>query len=110
MLDRTAYCLCKRKESEVLIWKREKTNKADIDKVRHIEGFPVGKMTEDINALSPMPFIRLAQIHSLEEFLSVKMELHMMKKWNLSKRTFCSRCSEGKADPYLFGTRPITLR
>ena len=39
--------------------------KADIDKVRHIEGFPIAK-DEDIIALSCPPHItRLAQIPSL---------------------------------------------
>lgn len=57
---------------------RRKLTKEDIDKVRNIEGFPIGS-DEDIIALSDAPFIRLARIRSLRILLR-SMVLRMMKQ------------------------------
>lgn len=57
---------------------RRKLTKEDIDKVRNIEGFPLGT-DEDIIALSDAPFYTAARIPSLR-ILSRSMVLLMMRQ------------------------------
>ena len=46
----------------------QKLTKADIDKVRHIEGFPIGK-DEDIIALSRPPYYTACPNPFIEDFI-----------------------------------------
>lgn len=57
---------------------RRKLTKEDIDKVRNIEGFPIGS-DEDILHFRMRRFIRLVPIHSLKILLR-SMVLRMMKQ------------------------------
>lgn len=54
-----------------------KLTKADIDKVRGVEGFPIGS-DEDIIALSDAPYYTACPNPFIDEFIK-KMELLMMR-------------------------------
>ena len=47
---------------------RRKLTKEDLDKVRHIEGFPIGK-DEDIIALSDAPYYTACPNPFIEDFI-----------------------------------------
>lgn len=67
-----------RNESEETAMERRKLTKEDIDKVRNIEGFPIGT-DEDIIALSDAPFYTACPNPFIED-LSRSMAFRMMRQ------------------------------
>lgn len=74
-----------------------KLTKADIDKVRHIEGFPVGK-DEDIIALSNAPYYTACPNPFIEEFIREKGSSYDEAIDNYHREPFATDVSEGKFD------------
>ena len=77
--------------------KRELT-KQDIDKVRSIEGFPIGS-DEDIIALSDAPYYTACPNPFIEEFIRENGTPYDEKTDDYHREPFASDVSEGKADP-----------
>ncbi|MEG1846709.1 MAG: DNA methyltransferase, partial [Oscillospiraceae bacterium] len=75
-----------------------KLTKADIDKVRGIEGFPIGS-DEDIIALSDAPYYTACPNPFIEEFIKENATPYDEETDNYHKEPFASDISEGKYDP-----------
>lgn len=75
-----------------------KLTKADIDKVRHIEGFPIGS-DEDIIALSDAPFYTMCPNPFIEEFIREYGVPYDETTDNYHREPFAADVSEGKYDP-----------
>lgn len=77
--------------------KRELT-KQDIDKVRDIEGFPIGT-DEDIIALSDAPYYTACPNPFIEEFIRENGTPYDEETDDYHREPFASDVSEGKSDP-----------
>ncbi|MDD4566097.1 MAG: DNA methyltransferase [Eubacteriales bacterium] len=78
--------------------KKRKLTKADIDKVRHIEGFPIAK-DEDIIALSNPPFYTACPNPFIEDFIRENGTPYDEATDNYHREPFAADVSEGKNDP-----------
>lgn len=76
-----------------------KLTKEDIDKVRHIEGFPIGT-DEDIIALSNAPYYTACPNPFIEEFIQENGKIYDEETDDYHREPFTSDVSEGKHDPY----------
>ncbi|MGX7100099.1 DNA methyltransferase [Globicatella sanguinis] len=74
-----------------------KLTKADIDKVRHIEGFPVGS-DEDIIALSNAPYYTACPNPFIEEFIRENGTPYDEATDDYHREPFAADVSEGKRD------------
>lgn len=72
--------------------------KADIDKVRHIEGFPIAK-DEDIIALSDAPFYTACPNPFIEDFIRENGKPYDEATDDYHREPFAADVSEGKNDP-----------
>lgn len=75
-----------------------KLTKADIDKVRHIEGFPIGK-DEDIIALSRPPYYTACPNPFIEDFIRENGTPYDEATDDYHREPFAADVSEGKSDP-----------
>lgn len=75
-----------------------KLTKEDIDKVRHIEGFPIGS-DEDIIALSDAPYYTACPNPFIEEFIRENGTPYDEETDDYHKEPFAADVSEGKYDP-----------
>lgn len=75
-----------------------KLTKADIDKVRHIEGFPIAK-DEDIIALSRPPYYTACPNPFIEEFIRENGTPYDEATDDYHREPFAADVSEGKSDP-----------
>ena len=75
-----------------------KLTKADIDKVRHIEGFPIAK-DEDIIALSRPPYYTACPNPFIEEFIQEKGTPYDEASDDYHREPYSGDVSEGKSDP-----------
>ncbi len=75
-----------------------KLTKADIDKVRHIEGFPIAK-DEDIIALSRPPYYTACPNPFIEEFIRENGTPYDEATDDYHREPFAADISEGKTDP-----------
>lgn len=72
-----------------------KLTKADIDKVRHIEGFPIGK-DEDIIALSRPPYYTACPNPFIEDFIRENGTPYDEATDDYHREPFAADVSEGK--------------
>ena len=77
---------------------RRKLTKEDLDKVRHIEGFPIGK-DEDIIALSDAPYYTACPNPFIEDFIRENGTPYDEATDDYHREPFAADVSEGKADP-----------
>ena len=77
---------------------RRKLTKADIDKVRHVEGFPSGS-DEDIIALSDAPYYTACPNPFVEEFIHEYGTPYDDATDDYHREPFAADVSEGKNDP-----------
>ena len=77
---------------------KRKLTKADIDKVRHIEGFPIAK-DEDIIALSDAPYYTACPNPFIEEFIRENGKPYDEATDDYHREPFATDVSEGKMDP-----------
>ena len=77
---------------------RRKLTKEDIDKVRNIEGFPVGT-DEDIIALSDAPFYTACPNPFIEDFIKEYGTPYDEATDDYHREPFAADVSEGKNDP-----------
>lgn len=77
---------------------QRKLTKADIDKVRHIAGFPVAK-DEDIIALSRPPYYTACPNPFIEEFIRENGTPYDEATDDYHREPFAADVSEGKNDP-----------
>ena len=77
---------------------RRKLTKEDIDKVRGIEGFPIGT-DEDIIALSDAPFYTACPNPFVEEFIRENGTPYCEETDTYHKEPFAADVSAGKSDP-----------
>lgn len=77
---------------------RRKLTKADIDKVRDIEGFPIGS-DEDIIALSDAPYYTACPNPFIEEFIRENGTPYDEETDDYQREPFATDVSEGKNDP-----------
>ena len=75
-----------------------KLTKTDIDKVRHIEGFPIAK-DEDIIALSRPPYYTACPNPFIEEFIRENGTPYDETTDDYDREPFAADVSEGKTDP-----------
>lgn len=75
-----------------------KLTKADIDKVRHIEGFPMGA-DEDIISLSNTPYYTACPNPFIEEFIREHGTPYDEATDDYHREPFAADVSEGKSDP-----------
>lgn len=75
-----------------------KLTKADLDKVRHIEGFPIAQ-DEDIIALSSAPYYTACPNPFIEEFIRENGTPYDEATDNYHREPFAADVSEGKYDP-----------
>lgn len=75
-----------------------KLTKADLDKVREIEGFPIAD-DEDIIALSDAPFYTACPNPFIEEFIAENGTPYDEATDNYHREPFAADVSEGKTDP-----------
>ena len=75
-----------------------KLTKEDIDKVRHIEGFPVAK-DEDIIALSNAPYYTACPNPFIKDFISEHGKPYDEVTDDYHREPFAADVSEGKTDP-----------
>ena len=78
--------------------KPRKLTKEDIDKVRDIEGFPIGT-DEDIIALSDAPYYTACQNPFIEEFIRENGTPYDEETDDYHREPFAADVSEGKNDP-----------
>lgn len=76
---------------------RRKLTKEDIDKVRNIEGFPIGT-DEDIIALSDAPYYTACPNPFIEEFVREKGTPYDEETDDYHREPFAADVSEGKGD------------
>ena len=77
---------------------RRKLTKEDIDKVRNIEGFPIGS-DEDIIALSDAPFYTACPNPFIEDFIKEYGTPYDEATDDYHREPFAADVSEGKTDP-----------
>lgn len=77
---------------------RRKLTKEDIDKVRDIEGFPIGS-DEDIIALSDAPYYTACPNPFIEEFIRENGTPYDEATDDYHREPFAADVSEGKNDP-----------
>ena len=77
---------------------RRKLTKADIDKVRDIEGYPIAK-DEDIIALSDAPFYTACPNPFIEDFIKENGTPYDEASDDYHREPFAADVSEGKSDP-----------
>lgn len=77
---------------------RRKLTKEDIDKVRNIEGFPIGT-DEDIIALSDAPFYTACPNPFIEDFIKEYGTPYDEATDNYHREPFAADVSEGKNEP-----------
>ena len=77
---------------------RKKLTKEDIDKVRNIEGFPIGS-DEDIIALSDAPFYTACPNPFIEDFIKEYGTPYDEATDDYHREPFAADVSEGKTDP-----------
>ena len=77
---------------------RRKLTKEDLDKVRHIEGFPIGK-DEDIIALSDAPYYTACPNPFIEDFIRENGTPYDEATDDYHREPFAADVSEGKYDP-----------
>ncbi|MFR5484992.1 MAG: DNA methyltransferase [Blautia massiliensis (ex Durand et al. 2017)] len=77
---------------------RRKLTKEDIDKVRNIEGFPIGT-DEDIIALSDAPFYTACPNPFIEDFIKEYGTPYDEATDDYHREPFAADVSEGKNDP-----------
>lgn len=77
---------------------RRKLTKEDIDKVRNIEGFPIGT-DEDIIALSDAPYYTACPNPFIEEFIRENGTPYDEATDDYHREPFAADVSEGKNDP-----------
>ena len=77
---------------------KRKLTKADIDKVRNIEGFPIAK-DEDIIALSDAPYYTACPNPFIEEFIRENGKPYDELTDDYHREPFAADVSEGKNDP-----------
>lgn len=77
---------------------RRKLTKEDIDKVRNIEGFPIGS-DEDIIALSDAPFYTACPNPFIEDFIKEYGTPYDEATDDYHREPFAADVSEGKSDP-----------
>lgn len=75
-----------------------KLTKEDLDKVRNIEGFPIGK-DEDIIALSDPPYYTACPNPFIEEFIKENGTPYDEETDIYHREPFATDVSEGKSDP-----------
>lgn len=75
-----------------------KLTKEDLDKVRNIEGFPIGT-DEDIIALSNAPYYTACPNPFIEEFIKEKGSPYDEESDDYHREPFSADVSEGKYDP-----------
>lgn len=75
-----------------------KLTKEDIDKVRHIEGFPIAK-DEDIIALSDPPYYTACPNPFIEDFIKEHGKPYDEATDDYHREPFAADVSEGKNDP-----------
>lgn len=75
-----------------------KLTKADIDKVRHIEGFPIAR-DEDIIALSHPPYYTACPNPFIEDFIREHSTPYDEATDDYHREPFAADVSEGKNDP-----------
>ena len=75
-----------------------KLTKEDIDKVRNIEGFPIGT-DEDIIALSDAPYYTACPNPFIEEFIKENGTPYDEATDDYHREPFAADVSEGKNDP-----------
>lgn len=75
-----------------------KLTKKDMDKVRHIEGFPIGK-DEDIIALSDPPYYTACPNPFIEDFIKEHGTPYDEETDDYHREPFAADVSEGKNDP-----------
>ena len=75
-----------------------KLTKEDIDKVRHIEGFPIAK-DEDIISLSDAPHYTACPNPFIEEFIKENGKPYDEETDDYHREAFAADVSEGKTDP-----------
>lgn len=85
-------------ESEETAMERRKLTKEDIDKVRNIEGFPIGT-DEDIIALSDAPFYTACPNPFIEDFIKEYGIPYDEATDDYHREPFAADVSEGKTDP-----------
>ena len=78
--------------------KPRKLTKEDIDKVRNIEGFPIGT-DEDIIALSDAPYYTACPNPFIEEFIKENGHPYDEVTDDYHREPFAADVSEGKTDP-----------
>lgn len=76
-----------------------KLTKEDIDKVRNIEGFPIGS-DEDIIALSDAPYYTACPNPFIEDFIKEYGHPYDEKTDDYHREPFTADISEGKHDPF----------
>lgn len=77
---------------------RIKLTKEVLDKVRHIDGYPIGK-DDDIIALSDAPYYTACPNPFIEEFLRENGNPYDESTDDYHREPFAADVSEGKADP-----------
>lgn len=77
---------------------RRKLTKSDIDKVRNIDGFPIGT-DEDIIALSDAPYYTACPNPFIEEFIKENGTPYDEATDDYHREPFAADVSEGKNDP-----------
>lgn len=75
-----------------------KLTKEDLDKVRHIEGFPIGE-DKDIIALSDPPYYTACPNPFIEDFIKKHGTAYDEETDNYKREPFAADVSEGKNDP-----------
>ena len=76
---------------------RRKLTKEDIDKVRDVEGFPLGT-DEDIIALSDAPYYTACPNQFIKEFVEEYGHPYDEETDDYHRETFAADVSEGKSD------------
>ena len=77
---------------------KRKLTKEDLDKVRNIEGFPIGR-DEDIIALSDAPYYTACPNPFIEEFIAENGTPYDEETDDYHREPFAADVSEGKNDP-----------
>lgn len=75
-----------------------KLTKADIDKIRSIDGFPIGQ-DEDVISLSDAPYYTACPNPFITDFVRAKGTSYDEVADDYKKEPFASDVSEGKKDP-----------
>ena len=100
-------------ESEETAMERRKLTKEDIDKVRNIEGFPIGT-DEDIIALSDAPFYTACPNPFIEDFIKEYGIPYDEATDDYHREPFAADVSEGKTDPiymaHTYHTKEMCIR